>query len=117
MAYRIPGEGVSDRFRNRLERAQKAQEAQERAQHEKVSRQIAHRRFWDDMDRWAGMAEYDLYLIADVLLDRLKKQRDDNAPKGPDDEWNEAFRDAIELIPEAKMFLDEMSIAIIDRRR
>lgn len=116
MAFRIPGEtSAQSKFRQRLERAQQAQEEQDRRRHEAIERRIAQREWEEETRRWKDRTEFDIYLLAGVILDRLTAQRDENAPKGPDDPWNEKFCEAIWLIPEAKMFLEEMSIKIIQK--
>ena len=115
MAFRIPGEtAAQSRFRQRMERAQQAQEEQEQRRHEAISRQIEMREHQEEMRRWKERMTFDLYLMAGMILDSLIDQRDRNAPKTADEEWNDSFCEAIRLIPEAKMFLEEMSIAIID---
>jgi hypothetical protein len=37
----------------------------------------------------------------------LERVRDTNAPKTPDDDWNDAFCLAIEMIPDAKRYADD----------
>ena len=112
MPFIIPGD--NDRFRHRMKRAQHAQEEQERRRHEVISRQIALRESQEEARRWKERMTFDLYLLAGVILDRLEDQRDRNVPKSPDDEWNEQFCEAVRLIPEARRFLEKMSIEIID---
>lgn len=117
MAFRIPGEAVGEtRFQQRMERARKAQEEREKGRHEQIIRQIAERERQEKDRQWRERTAFGLCLLADKLLCRLKDMRDRNEPKAPDEPWNEAFRQAVRAIPEAKRFLEEMSIAIIDRK-
>lgn len=116
MAFRIPGEG-GELFRRRMDRARQAQETQERTRQETVRRRITHREITEETDRIGRRLAYDLYLLTMRIIARLEEIRDRNAPKKPDDEWNSEFRAAVEAIPEAKMFLEEMSINMIEDRR
>lgn len=117
MAFRIPGETVGEaRFLQRMERAKQAQKERERRRHEQIARRIAEREQQEKDRQWRERAMYGMYLLADTLLDRLTDMRDRNAPRTPDEPWNEAFCQAVSAIPEAKRFLEEMSIAIIDRK-
>lgn len=97
----------------RAERARMAQIEHDRLQHDIVARRIAQREFEADLARWKDAMEWDLYLVALHILMTLEQQRDDNAPKDPDEPWNDAFCTAVRWIPEARMFLEEMSIACI----
>ena len=117
MAFRIPGETVGEaRFQQRMERARKAQEEREKRRHEQVIRQIAAREQRERNRQWRERAVFGMFLMADMLLDRLTEMRDRNEPKVPDEPWNEAFCQAIGAIPEAKRFLEEMSIEMIDTK-
>ena len=111
MAFRIPCD--SRTFRERAERARMARIEQERRQHDIVSRRIAEREFEAEFRHWKDRVEWGLYLVALQILMMLEKQRDDNIPKTPDEPWNDAFCEAVRWIPEARMFLEEMSIACI----
>ena len=114
MAYRMPVETESEsRFRKRVERANQARFEQERRQHDIVSMRIAQREFEGKMQRMDERLNFDLYLLALRNLMLLEILRDANEPKSPDDPWNETFCTAVRLIPEAKMFLEEMSIKCI----
>lgn len=116
MAFRIPGEtGREERFRQRLERAEAAREEHDRRMQDRVSRKIAHMELEEEMRRWQERMSFDTYLMADRILERLIRIRDENAPKSPDGEWNEAFCTAVRLIPEARRFLDEAWMDTIRR--
>ena len=115
MAFRIPGESAAQsRFRQRMERAQQAQEEHEKRRHEAIARQIELREHQEETRRWKERMTFGLYLMAGMILDSLIDQRDRNTPRTPDEPWNGQFCEAVRLIPEAKMFLEEMSIEIID---
>ena len=111
MAFRIPDD--SSMFRARAERARMARIEQDRLQHDIVAKRIAQREFEAELRQWKDRVEWGLYLAALQILMILEQQRDDNAPKDPDEPWNDAFCEAIRWIPEARMFLEEMSIACI----
>lgn len=111
MPYMMPGENST--FRMRAERVRKARIEQERLQHDIVARRIKEREFATEFQQWKASMEWNLYLVALWILMTLEQQRDDNAPKGPDDPWNEKFCEAIRWIPEARMFLEDMSITCI----
>ena len=111
MPFNIPVD--TSTFRARAERVRMAQIEQERLQHDIVARRIAQREFEADLARWKDAMEWNMYLVALQILMALEQQRDDNAPKDPDEPWNDAFCTAVRWIPEARMFLEEMSIACI----
>ena len=79
----------------------------EHEENERVRRAVEHRRTQEEFQKWKEQMRFDLYLTAIEILKRMEQIRDDNMP-GPDDEWNEAFRTAIELIPEARQFYEDM---------
>lgn len=108
MAFRIPGESAGEaRFRQRLQRADAVREEQERQAQGMVARKIAHLELEEEMRRWQDRMAFDTYLLADRILERLIRMRDENMPKSVDEEWNDEFCEAVRLIPEAKMFLDD----------
>ena len=114
MGFRIPG---NDRFSQRAARAQEAQREQDRERHEKVMRQVKHLELMDETDRWRKRMAFDIQLLAGQILDRLIEQRDRNAPKTADEPWNEEFREAVELIPEARRFLEECMMDCTEVRK
>ena len=116
MAYRIPGESAAEaRFRQRMQRAQQAQEEQKQRRSDEIHRQIEYREWLEEMRQWKERVEYDLYLVSVMILDLLTRQRDENLPPDPDGEWNGKFCEAIQMIPEAKLFVEDMSMRIIQK--
>lgn len=114
MAFRIPGESeTQDRFRQRAEKARQATEAQERLRTDAIRRQIARREYQEDTRRWKERMEFDLYLLSETILEKLEAQRDKNLPEDPGGDWNEPFCEAVNAIPDARRFVEEMSIRII----
>ena len=111
MPFSIPVDNSS--IIARAERARIARIEQERLQHDIVARRIAEREFEAELQRWKDAMEWGLYLVALQILMTLEHMRDDNAPKDPDEPWNDAFCTAIRWIPEARMFLEKMSIECI----
>ena len=79
----------------------------EHEENERVRRAVEHRRVQEEFQKWKEQMRFDLYLTAIEILKRLEHIRDDNMP-GQDDEWNEAFRYAVELIPNARRFYEDM---------
>ena len=111
MAFRIPGETAGEaRFRQRMARAQQAQETHEKRRLEMIGRQIAAREMHEKAKKRHAREMFDLYLLADRVLDLLEETRDRNAPKGTEEDWNDRFCGAVEAIPEVKRFMAEMSV-------
>lgn len=79
-------------------------------EHKRVIQAIEHRRTQEEFQKWKEKMRFDMYLTASQILMILTCQRDMNAPKHPDDEWSEEFRTAIELIPEALRFYEDMAM-------
>lgn len=82
-------------------------EERERKESERIERAIAHRAFTDELSAWKERMEFDLYLVADRILEALERQRDMHMPKPPDYVWDEAFCTAVETIPEARRFMED----------
>lgn len=57
-----------------------------------------------ELAAWKDKMQFDLFLMADRILEMLEEQRDMNVPKTPDEPWNPKFCDAVKLIPAAKTF-------------
>ncbi len=100
-------------IRSRIARARMASQELERSQHDIVSMRIAQREFEAELASWKDVMQWGLYLAALQILMTLEHMRDDNAPKDPDEPWNDAFCTAVRWIPEARMFLERMSIECI----
>ena len=82
------------------EAAQRAAQAQERRKAEREHRK--------EMQRVA----YDMYLSAGDLLREMEKQRDEHAPKTPDEKWDPKFAEAVEAIPEILGMAEEMALDV-----
>ena len=78
-------------------------------EHERVQRAVEHRRTQEEFRKWKEKIGFDLYLTSIDILKMMEQIRDDNMP-GPDDDWNDEFCMAIELIPEARRFYEDMAI-------
>jgi len=59
-----------------------------------------------ELEEWKSRMRFNLYLVADELLELLEDQRDRNVPKTPDEKWNPQFCEAIRLIPAARRFVE-----------
>ena len=86
-------------------------------EHERVARAIEHRKSREEFLKWKEKMRFDMYLTASQILMILTCQRDMNAPKHPDDEWSEEFRTAIELIPEARRFVEDTMMECIEVKK
>ena len=60
---------------------------------------------------WKDRTQWDLFLLADRILEKLEEQRDLNAPKTPDEPWNKKFCEAIRVIPAARRFAENCLMA------
>ena len=81
----------------------------EHEENERVRRAVEPRRVQEEFRKWKEQMRFDLYLTAIEILKRLEQIRDENGP-GPDDDWNEEFCMAIELIPEARRFYEDTAM-------
>lgn len=64
---------------------------------------------------WKERMQFDLFLTADEILERLEEQRDKNVPRTPDEPWNAKFCEAVRLIPVAKRFADRCYMKCIGK--
>ena len=94
---------------NRIARHAENNRERDLQEHERVRRAVEHRRTQEEFRKWKEKMGFDLYLTSIDILKRLEKIRDDNMP-GPDDDWNDEFCMAIELIPEARRFYEDMAM-------
>ena len=97
-------------IRDRIARHAENNYERDMQEHERVLRAIEHRRIQEELRTWKEKMGFNMYLTATQILMILTCQRDMNAPKHPDDEWSEEFRQAVELIPEARRFYEDMAI-------
>lgn len=97
-------------IRDRIARHAEDNHERDMQEHERVRRAVEHRRTQEEFRKWKEKMGFNMYLTATQLLMVLTCQRDMNAPKHPDDEWSEEFRKAIELIPEALRFCEDMAM-------
>ena len=111
MAFKIPGESpAEERFRKRMERAKQAQEEREKKVQASVSFQIAHREHEEEMRKWQERMSFDMYLLADRILERVEEQIRKHAPKTPEEPWSEEFCNAVRMLPEARQFAKDCMI-------
>ena len=97
-------------IKDRIARHAENNHERDMQEHERVLRAVEHRRTQEEFRKWKEKMGFDLYLTATQILMILTCQRDMNAPKHPDDEWSEEFRTAVELIPEARRFYEDMAM-------
>lgn len=96
-------------IRDRIARHAENNHERDMQEHERVLRAVEHRRTQEEFRKWKEKIGFDLYLTSIDILKRLEQIRDDNMP-GPDDDWNDEFCMAIELIPEARRFYEDMAM-------
>ena len=96
-------------IRDRIARHAENNHERDMQEHERVLRAVEHRRTQEEFMKWKEKMGFDLYLTSIDILKRLEQIRDDNMPR-PDDDWNDEFCMAIELIPEARRFYEDMAI-------
>ena len=77
-------------------------EARKQAEKERKRREDAK-----NFLEWRERMQFDMALTADQIVKAIEKQRDENAPKSADDEWNDKFMEAIELLPAAKRYAED----------
>lgn len=102
---------------DRIARHAEANRQREQQERERVARAIAHRKEQEEFAAWKERMGFDLCLTAMEILLRLEEIRDLNAPKSPDEEWNEEFCRAIELIPEARRFVEDSMMDCIEVKK
>jgi len=54
--------------------------------------------------------DFDMLLAIQTALERMEQQRDDNRPRRYSEEWNKAFCNAVEVIPELQEALTHFTI-------
>lgn len=59
-----------------------------------------------EMLEWKERMQFNLYLLAERLVDRLENDRDDHRPRTYG-EWDERFYTAVRLLPEARQFAED----------
>lgn len=97
-------------IKDRIARHAENNHERDMQEHERVRRAVEHRRTQEEFRKWKEKMGFNMYLTATQLLMVLTCQRDMNVPNHPDDEWSEEFRQAVELIPEARRFYEDMAM-------
>lgn len=97
-------------IKDRIARHAENNHERDMQEHERVRRAVEHMRTQEEFRKWKEKMGFNMYLTATKLLMVLTCQRDMNVPKHPDDEWSEEFRQAVELIPEARRFYEDMAM-------
>ena len=93
---------INDTFRLGLDLESKIDPAEaRRAEIALKMRKEAH-----ELEAWKGRMRFDLFLLADRILEMLEEQRDLNVPNTPDEPWNRKFCEAIRTIPAARRFAE-----------
>ena len=59
-----------------------------------------------ELETWKGQMRFDLFLLADRILEMLEEQRDLHVPKTPNETWDPKFCEAIRVLPAARRFAE-----------
>ena len=70
---------------------------------------IQRRKKAREMLEWKERMQFNLYLLAERLVDRLENDRDDHRPRTYG-EWDERFYTSVRLLPEARRFAEDCMI-------
>lgn len=106
MAFRQPWETPRQiAMRQRVDRANSENAEREKKNRISIEHAINHKRLIDETDEWIKQMQFNLYTLAIGITCRLEEQR--NANKPTNENWNDSFCQAIELIPEARMFAED----------
>ena len=60
-----------------------------------------------ELEAWKDRMRFDLFLLADRILEMLEEQRDLHVPKTANEPWNRKFCEAIRTIPAARRFAEK----------
>ena len=88
----------------------------EHEENERVRRAVEHRKAQEEFLKWKEDMGFNMYLTALQILMRLEEIRDMNTP-GLDDDWNDEFCYAIELLPEARQFYEDTMMECTEVKR
>ena len=91
----------------RVAKANNYNEERKKKEHDRVQQLLSDRREYEEILEWKERMKFDLFLTADIILEKLEEQRDANEPKTSDEPWNEQFCEAIRLIPIAREFAQQ----------
>lgn len=97
-------------IRDRIARHAEDNRERDLKEHQRIAAAIALRKMADAFTAWNERMRFNMYLTGLDMVRHLEELRDMNAPKHPDDEWNEEFRTAVELIPEVRQFYEDMAM-------
>lgn len=70
-----------------------------------------------ELQEWKDRMLFEMHLVAGDILRMLERQRDENVPKTPNEEWNWRFRVAVEQIPIWKRIADDAEMNCMKVRR
>lgn len=104
-------------IRDRIARHDEMNAERERNETVRMNRVIEHMRRQEEHERRIRRMEFDLYLLADRILHRLERMRDENRPKSYSEDWNDGFCTAIANIREARAFAEECEMRCIEVKK
>lgn len=92
---------------DRIRRANKSNAERMSQEHERIQRALAERREHEEVCEWKEYMRYEIAMTALQIVMLAEEVRDINAPKSPDEPWNEAFCQAVRMLPEATAFAED----------
>lgn len=104
---------INDTFRMGLD-LESTITPEQRKQAEKAQRM---RKEAIEFQQWKERMKFDLALAADRLAEKVEECRDLHTPKTKDERWDDAFCDAVRLIPAARKFAEKCMADCIDERK
>ena len=60
-----------------------------------------------ELEEWRERMQFNIAIMADRIVDRLEKIRDEKRPRRFGEEWNEDFCTAVVILPDARRFADD----------
>ena len=94
-------------IQERITRFNANNEIRKAEEYKRIQTIIQNKRYLEEISQWKDRMRFDLFLLADNILEMLEEQRDRNVPKTPNEPWNKQFCEAIELLPEARKFAQD----------
>ena len=91
----------------RIRKAENAKKSKKSEEHERIMKILSARKENEEIAEWKGEMQFDLALTADRIVEMLEDQRDMNIPNTADEDWNQQFCEAIQLLPYARRFAQD----------
>ena len=85
--------------------------------HRQAEKALQARKRAIEFQQWQERMQFDMALTADEIVRKLEEQRDRNVPTTVGEKWNNLFCEAVELLPEARMFADDCTMYCMKERK